>query len=107
MAAMAIDRLDALKFAGERDVLAAHLGRPPLSRRDRMRVSAEAEALVRAARLGARRQGVVESFLSEFSLSTRSPTLPSMREDENTPEFVLEFDALGRATSPGARPARA
>ena len=31
----------------------------------------EAEALVRAARRSANRQGVVESFLQEFSLSTR------------------------------------
>ncbi|MDB5499940.1 MAG: putA [Phenylobacterium sp.] len=38
-------------------------------------MSQEAVALVRAARRGARRQGVVESFLQEFSLSTYGLTL--------------------------------
>ena len=68
---MTFDHLDALKFADERSVLAAHLAARPLSPEDREAVRQEAEALVRAARKSARRQGVVESFLQEFSLSTR------------------------------------
>jgi RHH-type proline utilization regulon transcriptional repressor/proline dehydrogenase/delta 1-pyrroline-5-carboxylate dehydrogenase len=68
---MAFDHLDDGKFADERAVLARLLGAPPLTRQDRDAVQSEAEALVRAARKGASRQGVVESFLQEFSLSTR------------------------------------
>jgi RHH-type proline utilization regulon transcriptional repressor/proline dehydrogenase/delta 1-pyrroline-5-carboxylate dehydrogenase len=68
---MAFDHLDAAKFADERTALAAALAARPLSPDDREAVRQEAEALVRAARKSARRQGVVESFLQEFSLSTR------------------------------------
>ncbi|ODT84521.1 bifunctional proline dehydrogenase/L-glutamate gamma-semialdehyde dehydrogenase PutA [Phenylobacterium sp. SCN 70-31] len=68
---MAFDHLDDGKFADERAALAALLATPPLGRRDRDAVQGEAEALVRAARKAAGRQGVVESFLQEFSLSTR------------------------------------
>jgi RHH-type proline utilization regulon transcriptional repressor/proline dehydrogenase/delta 1-pyrroline-5-carboxylate dehydrogenase len=68
---MAFDRLDDDKFADERATLAALLATRPLSLSDRDAVQAEAETLVRAARKAARRQGVVESFLQEFSLSTR------------------------------------
>ncbi|MFN4178654.1 bifunctional proline dehydrogenase/L-glutamate gamma-semialdehyde dehydrogenase PutA [Phenylobacterium sp.] len=68
---MAFDHLDAAKFADERTALAAALAVRPLSPDDREAVRQEAEALVRAARKSARRQGVVESFLQEFSLSTR------------------------------------
>ena len=68
---MAFDHLDNGKFADERSTLAAILAAKPLSQQDRDAVRTEAEALVRAARKNANRQGVVESFLQEFSLSTR------------------------------------
>ncbi|WP_374469326.1 bifunctional proline dehydrogenase/L-glutamate gamma-semialdehyde dehydrogenase PutA [Phenylobacterium sp.] len=55
----------------ERAATAAALESPPLSFEERGQVRGEAEALVRAARRSADRQGVVESFLQEFSLSTR------------------------------------
>src|SRR6201996_4036764 len=51
---MPFDQLDSAKFTEDREA-----------------VIQEAEALVRAARANAKRQGVVESFLQEFSLSTR------------------------------------
>ncbi len=63
--------LDRSKFVDERTALAEALATKPLSQQDREAVRAEAEALVRAARKNANRQGVVESFLQEFSLSTR------------------------------------
>ena len=63
--------LDRSKFVDERTALAAALASKPLSQQDREAVRTEAEALVRAARKNANRQGVVESFLQEFSLSTR------------------------------------
>ena len=68
---MAFDLLDREKFSDEREVIAAAIAARPLSLQDRDAVQTEAEALVRAARRGAGRQGVVESFLQEFSLSTR------------------------------------
>jgi len=63
--------LDAEKFAGEREAAQALLAAPPLNAAERDEVRHEAEALVRLARRGAKRHGVVESFLQEFSLSTR------------------------------------
>ncbi|HWA60194.1 MAG TPA: proline dehydrogenase family protein, partial [Caulobacteraceae bacterium] len=66
-----LERLDELKFVPERDAVAALLASRPLSAQDREAVQGEAESLVRAARRDARKQGVVESFLKEFSLSTR------------------------------------
>jgi RHH-type proline utilization regulon transcriptional repressor/proline dehydrogenase/delta 1-pyrroline-5-carboxylate dehydrogenase len=68
---MPFDQLDLGKFTDERQAVAAALAARPLSAEDREAVNQEAIALVRAARRGARRQGVVESFLQEFSLSTR------------------------------------
>ncbi|HEX7943265.1 MAG TPA: bifunctional proline dehydrogenase/L-glutamate gamma-semialdehyde dehydrogenase, partial [Phenylobacterium sp.] len=68
---MAFEHLDRSKFADERTALAEALAARPLSQQDREAVRTEAEALVRAARKNANRQGVVESFLQEFSLSTR------------------------------------
>lgn len=68
---MSFDHLDAAKFADERAALAGLLASRALSQQDREAVRSEAEALVRSARQSARRQGVVESFLQEFSLSTR------------------------------------
>lgn len=63
--------IDALKFADEAQAVAALLASPPLSLAQRAKVSATAAALVTAARRSARKQGVVESFLKEFSLGTR------------------------------------
>jgi RHH-type proline utilization regulon transcriptional repressor/proline dehydrogenase/delta 1-pyrroline-5-carboxylate dehydrogenase len=68
---MPFDHLDSAKFTDERQAVAAALAAKPLSLEDRQAVLDEATALVRSARRGARRQGVVESFLQEFSLSTR------------------------------------
>jgi RHH-type transcriptional regulator, proline utilization regulon repressor / proline dehydrogenase / delta 1-pyrroline-5-carboxylate dehydrogenase len=68
---MPFDHLDSGKFTDERQAVAAALAGKPLGAEDRAAVNQEAVALVRAARRGAKRQGVVESFLQEFSLSTR------------------------------------
>ncbi len=68
---MPFDQLDSAKFVDERQAVAAVLASRPLGDEDRAAVDQEAIALVRAARRSARRQGVVESFLQEFSLSTR------------------------------------
>ena len=68
---MSFDHLDLEKFIDERTAVAAALAARPLADDDRQAVREEAEALVRAARRRARKQGVVESFLQEFSLSTR------------------------------------
>ncbi|MFN3859392.1 MAG: bifunctional proline dehydrogenase/L-glutamate gamma-semialdehyde dehydrogenase PutA [Caulobacter sp.] len=65
------DALDAVKAQDETEAVTALLQAQPLSLEDRAAVRAEAEALVRGARRSARRQGVVENFLQEFSLSTR------------------------------------
>ena len=65
------DGLDDGKFRDETQVLRELLGRPPLTAEGRAAVLAEAEALVRAARAQSSKQGVVESFLQEFSLGTR------------------------------------
>src|SRR5438045_2148436 len=68
---MPFDHLDTSKFSDERQAVAGALASRPLGSDGREAVKQEAMALVRAARRGARRQGVVESFLQEFSLSTR------------------------------------
>jgi RHH-type proline utilization regulon transcriptional repressor/proline dehydrogenase/delta 1-pyrroline-5-carboxylate dehydrogenase len=68
---MPFDHLDDAKFADERTTVAAALATTPLNGDEREAVRQEAMALVRAARRGAQKQGVVESFLAEFSLSTR------------------------------------
>ena len=65
------DSLDAGKFRDETEAVRALLARQPLSPEERSAVVAEAEALVRAARADNDRQGVVESFLQQFSLGTR------------------------------------
>ena len=68
---MSWNHLDRDKFSDEREAVSALLASRPLSPEDREEVRQEAEALVRFARKGAAKQGVVESFLQEFSLSTR------------------------------------
>ena len=65
------DSLDDGKYRDEAAVIADLLAAQPLSREDRAAVRAEAEARVRGARRSVRKQGVVESFLQEFSLGTR------------------------------------
>ncbi len=65
------DGLDAGKYRDETEAVRDLLTHAPLSSEDRAAVRAEAEALVRGARRSARRQGVVEGFLQEFSLGTR------------------------------------
>ncbi|MGE5501100.1 MAG: bifunctional proline dehydrogenase/L-glutamate gamma-semialdehyde dehydrogenase PutA, partial [Ignavibacteriales bacterium] len=63
--------LDDQKYAPEAEAVRRLLVTTPLTPEDRAAVRAEAEALVRTARRAVRRQGVVESFLQEFSLGTR------------------------------------
>ncbi|RYH98050.1 MAG: bifunctional proline dehydrogenase/L-glutamate gamma-semialdehyde dehydrogenase, partial [Acetobacteraceae bacterium] len=59
------------KYRDETEAVTALLAARPLSPEQRATVRAQAVDLVRAARRSAKRQGVVESFLQEFSLSTR------------------------------------
>ncbi len=68
---MSLDDLDTGKFRPEAEAIAALLAAAPLDSEDRAVVRSEAEQLVRSARRSARRQGVVEGFLQEFSLGTR------------------------------------
>ena len=65
------DMIDTGKYADEGEVVRALLERQPLGPGDRVEVVAEAVALVEAARRATRKQGVVESFLQQFSLGTR------------------------------------
>ncbi len=67
---IALDDLSA-KYRDETEAVTSLLAAKPLSQGQRIDVRREAETLVRAARKSARRQGVVESFLQEFSLGTR------------------------------------
>lgn len=59
------------KYRDETEAVTALLAERPLSPQQRAAVRVQAEELVRAARKSAKRQGVVESFLQEFSLGTR------------------------------------
>jgi len=65
------DRLDTHKYADEKEAVRALLESRPLDEAARLAVVEEGRALVEAARGMRRRQGVVESFLQEFSLGTR------------------------------------
>lgn len=65
------DLLDEGKYRDEAEVVRELLARQPFTPADRSALTQEAEALVRAARASNKRQGVVESFLQEFSLGTR------------------------------------
>jgi RHH-type proline utilization regulon transcriptional repressor/proline dehydrogenase/delta 1-pyrroline-5-carboxylate dehydrogenase len=64
------DLCDHIKYQDEDETIGALLARPPLAPAEQASVRVGAEGLVRDARKHARRQGVVESFLQEFSLST-------------------------------------
>lgn len=59
------------KYRDETEAVTALLAARPLSEPQRGAIKRQAEDLVRAARKSAKRQGVVESFLQEFSLGTR------------------------------------
>lgn len=63
------DALDQQKYRSERDAIAALLTSSPLAGR-REAVLAKARKLVADARQAGRREGLVESFLQQFSLST-------------------------------------
>ena len=65
------DTLDHGKFADEPAAVAANLARIPLDAAERSAVLASATGLVEQARASVKKQGVVESFLQEFSLGTR------------------------------------
>jgi RHH-type proline utilization regulon transcriptional repressor/proline dehydrogenase/delta 1-pyrroline-5-carboxylate dehydrogenase len=65
------DRIDALKSRDEAEVVRDLLAAQPLSGADRERIQRDAVALVKEARASARKQGMVENFLQEFSLGTR------------------------------------
>ncbi|HEY3889485.1 MAG TPA: proline dehydrogenase family protein, partial [Caulobacteraceae bacterium] len=64
------DEIDRDKYRDETEAVTALLAARPLGREAQAAVIAEAAGLVRATRRAARRQGVVESFLQQFSLST-------------------------------------
>ena len=65
------DALDTDKYADEDALVPRLLARAPLDAGERAAVVAEAARLVAGARASAKKQGVVESFLKEFSLGTR------------------------------------
>jgi RHH-type proline utilization regulon transcriptional repressor/proline dehydrogenase/delta 1-pyrroline-5-carboxylate dehydrogenase len=65
------DMIDAGKYADEGELVRGLLERQPLSEGGRARIVAEAVSLVTEARRAIRKQGVVESFLQQFSLGTR------------------------------------
>ena len=64
------DSLDDHKYISDAEICGQLLKANPLDDQTRAVVRAEAESLVRATRKAAQRQGVVESFLKEFSLGT-------------------------------------
>jgi RHH-type proline utilization regulon transcriptional repressor/proline dehydrogenase/delta 1-pyrroline-5-carboxylate dehydrogenase len=65
------DTLDQGKFADETATVRGLLARMPLDGAERAAVLASATGLVEHARASVKKQGVVESFLQEFSLGTR------------------------------------
>ncbi|MFC7378064.1 bifunctional proline dehydrogenase/L-glutamate gamma-semialdehyde dehydrogenase PutA [Brevundimonas sp. GCM10030266] len=65
------DTLDHGKFADETATVRGLLDRTPLDAAERAAVLASATDLVERARRSVKKQGVVESFLQEFSLGTR------------------------------------
>jgi RHH-type proline utilization regulon transcriptional repressor/proline dehydrogenase/delta 1-pyrroline-5-carboxylate dehydrogenase len=65
------DALDRFKYRDEAEAVRALLAAQPYPIASRAAISAVAAALVKGARASAKRHGVVESFLREFSLGTR------------------------------------
>ena len=68
------DAIDRDKYRDERAAVADLLAATPLNASERLRVVADAAKLVEATRAAAGKQGVVESFLAEFSLGSREGT---------------------------------
>jgi RHH-type proline utilization regulon transcriptional repressor/proline dehydrogenase/delta 1-pyrroline-5-carboxylate dehydrogenase len=64
------DRLDDHKYMSDAAICAWLLKAAPLNETQRAKVRADAEHLVAATRKASKQQGVVESFLKEFSLGT-------------------------------------
>lgn len=64
------DAIDDAKYGDEATVIQNLLAANSLDQDDRRAIGEEALALVNAARASARKQGVVESFLQQFSLGT-------------------------------------
>ncbi len=65
------DELDRNKYRDERETVAELLGCSPLQADERRVVLNEATALVEHARKSQKKQGVVESFLQQYSLGTQ------------------------------------
>ncbi|HTI30790.1 MAG TPA: bifunctional proline dehydrogenase/L-glutamate gamma-semialdehyde dehydrogenase PutA [Sphingomonas sp.] len=65
------DALDDLKYQDEAEAVHQLLAAQPLSAVERATIVADAIRMVEAARDATKKQGVVESFLQEFSLGTR------------------------------------
>ncbi|MGC6330841.1 bifunctional proline dehydrogenase/L-glutamate gamma-semialdehyde dehydrogenase PutA [Rhizorhabdus sp. FW153] len=65
------DIIDGGKYQDEAEVVRSLLDRQPFDPAQRAAVVAEAVALVEGARAATKKQGVVESFLQQFSLGTR------------------------------------
>ena len=65
------DAIDDAKYADEAESVRGLLDARPLSDEARRAIVAEAVALVEEARASTKKQGVVESFLQQFSLGTR------------------------------------
>ncbi|MBO9574670.1 MAG: bifunctional proline dehydrogenase/L-glutamate gamma-semialdehyde dehydrogenase PutA [Sphingobium sp.] len=65
------DRLDDDKYRDEADAVRDLLATAPLDPAERIHIVKQAATLVKDARRSRRRQGVVESFLQQFSLGTR------------------------------------
>ncbi len=65
------DALDDLKYQDEAAAVRELLAANPLSPVERASIVADAIGMVESARAATRKQGVVESFLQEFSLGTR------------------------------------
>src|SRR5688500_6751017 len=66
-----LDALDTLKFTEEEAAVAGLLAALPLDEAERLAIHAEATALVERVRAMPNTNGMVESFLHEFSLGTR------------------------------------
>ena len=71
MAAIDWDSLDTIKYRDEAQAVRALLDVAPLDKAERAHVVKQAISLVNAARKSRRKQGVVESFLQQFSLGTK------------------------------------
>lgn len=103
------DSLDQGKFADETATVRGLLARLPLDGTERAAVLGEAVGLVERARASVKKQGVVESFLQEFSLGTReglalmclAEALLRTPDEETRDRLIAERSArpTGRPTS--------